>query len=384
MSDDWISADEAMSRLRIKPQTLYSYVSRGLIEAVADDADPRRSRYRASDVAELETRKARGRDRAAIAVEAINWGEPVLSSELTTISHGRLFYRGKDVETLARTASFEDVARLLWACGEARFPPSPAPGATGSARERMFAVLARRAARDAGLAGRTAEALYLEAAAVVDELADAASLGAGSGPIHQRFARGWGLDAAGGESIRMALVVLADHELDASTFAARVAASTGASLAACALAGLAALSGPRHGGMSPRVRAFAENAERLGPREAVLAHLSASGAAPPGFGHPFYPDGDPRARLLIGAGATLPLYQRLAETAYEISGYRPNADFALASMRESLGLPEDAPFLIFAVSRSVGWIAHALEQSRTRRIIRPRARYVGPQLEAEL
>ena len=303
MTDDWISADEAMSRLRIKPQTLYSYVSRGLIEAADDEADPRRSRYRASDVAELATRKARGRNRASIAVEAINWGEPVLSSELTTISHGRLFYRGKDVETLAKTASLEDVARLLWACGEARFPPSPAPGATGSARERMFAVLARRAARDAGLAGRAAEALYLEAAAVVDELADAASLGAGSGPIHQRFARGWGLDGAGGESIRMALAALADHELDASTFAARVAASTGASLAACALAGLAALSGPRHGGMSPRVRALAENAERLGPREAVLAHLSASGAAPPGFGHPFYPDGDPRARLLLGAGA---------------------------------------------------------------------------------
>lgn len=375
---EWLTAQEAMDRLRLKPQTLYAYVSRGRIEARDDPEDPRRRLYRRSDVAQLEQRKARGRRSAAIAEEAISFGEPVLASSITTITQGRLWYRGRDAAELARTARLEDVARLLWACGDARFPTLATPIAPGSGLQRLFGTLAARAATDPPSAGRTPRALYFEAASVLDALVDAVAGGPGEGPIHLRLGHGWGCDAAGCELIRRALVLLADHELNASTFAVRVAASTGASLAASVLAGLAALSGPLHGGMTLRVAGFLAETGRIGIEPAVRARL-AQGAAPPGFGHPLYPDGDPRGAALLSA---FELPDRLAETrrsTQALCGQLPNIDFALAALADRLSLPEDAPLQIFAAARCTGWIAHALEQIETGRLIRPRARYTGPE-----
>jgi citrate synthase len=159
-----------------------------------------------------------------------------------------------------------------------------------------------------------------------------------------------------------------------------VAASTGASLAASALAGLATLSGPRHGGASEAVRAFALEAERLGAREAIAARLAHERAAP-GFGHPLYPDGDPRAAALLARFEPPAALVRLERAVAVLAGQRPNVDFALFAGCEALGLPPDAPFALFAVARCAGWIAHAIEQGRSDALIRPRARYVGPEPE---
>lgn len=374
---DWLTAQEAMTRLRLKPQTLYAYVSRGRIEARADAADPRRKLYRAADVARLEYRKTRGRRVASIAEDAIAWGEPVLASSITTIAQGRLWYRGQDAEVLAQTARLEDIARLLWACGEARFPTQVNLIAAGTGQQRMFAMMAARAAADPVIAGRTPQALYFEAASVLDALVDAVAGGPGEGPIHARIGRAWRCDEAGAELIRMALVLLADHELNASTFAVRVTASTRASLAACVLAGLAALSGPLHGGMSRRVRAFLDETRRDGTARAVRARLE-TGAPVPGFGHPLYPDGDPRARCLLAALELPAEFDEVRQTTQAITGEIPNIDFALVALASILRLDDDAPFQIFAAARCSGWIAHALEQFQTGRLIRPRARYTGP------
>ena len=174
--------------------------------------------------------------------------------------------------------------------------------------------------------------------------------------------------------VRRALVVLADHELNASTFAARVAASTGASIAACLLAGLATLSGPRHGGAADAVAALVDDAARRGP-SAALADARTRDALP-GFGHPLYPAGDPRAAALL---AHAPLDDALAELrdAAAALGERPNVDFALLALVRAHGLPADAPLRLFALGRSVGWAAHAMEQAATGQLIRPRARYEG-------
>lgn len=186
---DWLNAAEAMTRLKLKPQTLYAYVSRGLIETREEPSDSRRRLYRAQDVARLEQRKTRGRRHAAIAEDAISWGEPVLASGITTIARGKLWYRGQDAEQLAETARLEDVARLLWDCGSQRFPTLTTPMPEGAPLERMFTAIAARAASDAAMAGRTKKALYLETAAVLDTLVDAIAGGPGEGPIHQRLAR---------------------------------------------------------------------------------------------------------------------------------------------------------------------------------------------------
>jgi citrate synthase len=373
---DWLTAEEALQRLGLKPQTLYAYVSRGLIEARSEAMDSRRRLYRADDVARLQQRKQRGRRPQAIAEDAIAWGEPVLASAITTILRGKLWYRGQDAQRLAETAKLEDIARLLWDCGTQRFPPVATVVPAGPPLQRIFAVIAARAAGDAAMAGRTRKALYLEAASVLDALVDAIAGAPGEGPIHIRLARAWGSGGAGAELIRKALVLLADHELNASTFAVRVTASTRASLAACVMAGLAALSGPLHGGMAKRVLAFMREAESQGIEQAVAARLG-SGSPLPGFGHPLYPDGDPRAAPLLAAFEMPPAYAAARETIVALTGQEPNIDFALTAMAAALGLDDDVPFQLFAAARCTGWIAHALEQNETGRLIRPRARYVG-------
>ena len=374
---DWLTAQEVMDRLGLKPQTLYAYVSRGLIEAREGEGDARRSLYRASDVGLLEYRKLRGRRRAMVAEDAIAWGEPVLASEITTIAHGKLWYRGQDAEGLCQTAKLEDVARLLWNCGSARFPTQHWSIPTGEVKSLLFAALGHRAAHDAPMQGRSAEDLYLEAASLLDLVADVVAGGSGVGPIHSRLGRAWNCRRAGSELIRKALVLLADNELNASTFAARVTASTGASLAASVLAGLAALSGPRHGGMAGQVEGFLEETKDSTAIDAINGYL-ADGSPIPGFNHPLYPDGDPRARCLLD-GIKLPNdFAELAAAANGMPGLKPNIDFALAAMTRHLDLPPDTPFLIFAIARTTGWIAHALEQHKTGRLIRPRARYTGP------
>ena len=376
---DWLSAAEVLDRLGVRPQTLYAYVSRGRVRAQPDPADPRRSRYRASDVAALQTRKSRGRKASEVAAAAIAWGEPVLPSAITTVAEGRLFYRGRDAAVLAETETLESAARLLRGGGGDPSPRwgRPDPPAGPDMRSRLFAALALRCASDQGALGRAAAALDDEAASLLDVVTDAVCGAIGEGPIHLRIGLAWGCDRKGLDLIRRVLVLLADHELNPSTFAARVAASTGASLSAATLAGLATLSGPLHGGMVARVRRLAAAAETEGPRQVVAARL-AHWTPPPGFGHPLYPDGDPRARALLKSLAIPAPLLALRSAVEDATGARENVDFALAALAEALALPEDAPFVLFAVARTAGWLAHAREQARDGAPIRPRARYIGP------
>ena len=378
---DWLSADEVCERLGVKPQTLYAYVSRGRLRAEPFPGAPQRSRYHAGDVLALAGRKARGRKAGDVAAGAIAWGEPVLDSAITTVAGGRLYYRGRDAVRLAQSETLEAVARLLrGGHGAALRRHAREPPPTGATmRARAFAVLAARAGSDPAARGRAPLALAVEAASLLDALTDAVCGAATGGAVHERLARAWGCRDS--DVVRRALVLLADHELNASTFAARVAASTGASLAACALAGLAALSGPLHGGAGARVEALAAESARIGPRDAIAARL-AQGAAMPGFGHPLYPDGDPRAAALLAAFVPTPPFEALRVAVEGATGERANVDFALGAMAASLALPTDAPFGLFAVARCAGWIAHSLEQLNTGVLIRPRARYVGAEPEA--
>jgi citrate synthase len=182
-----------------------------------------------------------------------------------------------------------------------------------------------------------------------------------------------------------ALVVSADHELNASAFAVRVAASAGADLYACVCAGLAALSGPRHGGSCDRVEALVAEAGREARAAAVVRGRMRRGEAIAGFGHPLYPGGDPRAEVLLETARDLaPRAPALATVAALIDAMRdagrepPTIDVGLVAIAAVLDLPPGSAAGLFAVGRSAGWIAHALEQREAGFLLRPRARYTGP------
>ena len=376
MTESWIDGAAAAARLGVKPQTLYAYVSRGRIEARVDPEDSRKSLYRTQDLDRLAGRK--GRKAAEIAQGAIDWGEPILPSAITTVSDGRLWYRGADAAVLADTDTLEQTALRLWGGGDVEAferPAAPRVRMRGPALARALAAMAARAGDAPPALGRSADSLRREGAGLIVDLASALGDGAADGPVHLGLARAWGLQGGDADLLRRALVLLADHELNASTFAARVAASTGASLSAAVLAGLATLSGPRHGGAGARVAALVAEAKRDGAEGAVRAWI-ARGDEPPGFGHPFYPDGDPRARALLDHFRPPPELLALRQAAEALTGRRANIDFALAALSGRLALPADAPFALFALGRSAGWIAHALEQLQSGVLIRPRARYV--------
>ena len=384
----WMTAAEALDVLNVRPQTLYANVSRGKIRAKPDDADPRRSLYHRDDVLRM-ARRANGRRKVDIvSSETMQYGDPVLPSAISTALDGRLLYRGHDATTLADSASLEDIAALLWEC-----PPDEvaviwqtgaskdAPIAEGSsALAAGLLALARRSATDAPSMARPAAALRAQAASVLVTLTSAMagnrSADSGRTTISQRLARAWHAEAHE-DLIRRALVLMADNELNASTFATRVAISTGASLAAGVLAGFTTLTGPLHGGAAQQFAELIAQAQASDASQAVGNWL-ASGRPLPAFGHPLYRDGDPRAKALLKYLPKVQLHESLAVAAEQQAGELPNADYALSLLTAACGLPKDAPFILFAVGRCAGWLAHALEQVQANRLIRPRARYTGP------
>lgn len=379
----WLPAAAALELMQVRPQTLYASVSRGRIRAKPDAADPRRSLYHRDDVQRIAARMRGRRSSETVASEAIQWGEPVLPSSVSTVAEGRLWYRGQDACLLAEHAALEDVAGLLWESAPPRFactdslPVNSTKQATPL--QAGLLALAALAAVDPPSRGRSRAVLQAEAARAIGTLADALLGPAASTalPLHTRLAAAWRRPKAA-DALRRALVLMADHELNASTFAARVTASTGASMAACLLTGLSTLTGPLHGGAAATVQALVRSAAASGSEAAVrewLAHDRPLAA----FGHPLYPQGDARCAALLAGIELAPVFADLRAAGERLLGEAVNIDFALAAMAAVYKLPADAPFMLFALARTVGWTAHVLEQQASAQLIRPRARYTGPE-----
>ncbi len=397
MAVDWLSSGEAARRLGVSAATLYAYVSRGLLRSEAIDGR-RERRYRTDDVTRLKRRRDVGRKAESIATHALDFGTPVLESALTLIEDNRLYYRGSDAAGLARTASLEDVARLLWNCDATPFAASNLTPMTTALRrawlaaatlspvDRCLILLPAAAALDhpswvedrAPMLETGVRVLRLLTAAVTAQPPSAL-------PIHDQHAAAWKVAPDRAHIQRAALVLMADHEFNASAFAARVVASTGANLYGATLAGLAALNGPRHGGLTRRVSALLEELRDTSDLDGDLARLLRARIYIPGFGHQLYPDGDIRAATLfdllceaVPDSPELAFTMHLAKTVERLIGRKPNIDFSTVTVERVLGLPRDSALALFLLGRTVGWIAHALEQAAHGALIRPRARYTGP------
>lgn len=398
MRTDYLSAQDAAARLGVSLATLYAYVSRGRVDS-RPGPDGRTREYSAGDIEQLIERRQAGRGAAQGAAHSLAWGLPVMETRISLIrAHGH-YYRGESAIALAKDgATLEETARLLWDCGDHD------PFVTELPDHWPVAVALLLQQTDVPPLERTASALPLlaldaahahstdpihrrhDAALLLRETAALlCAAQPGAQPIHRVMVTNWRKDEAGlSELVRCALVLCADHELNASSFATRVAASTGASLHAAACAGLATLSGPHHGGAAARAHAFIQDMLReRKPIDRVRERLR-RGEALPGFGHPLYPEGDPRAAVLLDAlHATRPRpvklssIERLVETVQAQCGRRPNLDLALAAIATTYELSADVALAIFAAGRMAGWLAHALEQQESGSLIRPRANYVG-------
>ena len=370
--------NEACRLLGVQSQTIYAYASRGKLEAMTDPGDSRKSLYRLDDVNALAKRKKAGRKYETLAANTLFGSEPSIPTAISTFIRGRLYYRGQDAVALSNSASLEEVASLLWGIdGYVDFGCQDVLTALNPSRANAFSLLGNLAASGHSTHGRLKSVLHEEAQNLIGRVANA--FGAQHNlqrPLHFRFARGWKQTRAVAELLRAAMVLLADHELTSSAFAARIAASTGASLPSSLLAGLTTLSGPLHGDASGRVQSLFAEVARLGEDRAVDHYLS-SALSIAGFGHHLYPDGDPRADTLLGLFEPTKEISRFIQKVTNLTGMKPNIDIALAALVVRYRLPTDAAFGLFATARSVGLIAHCMEQLDVGQVIRPRGRYVG-------
>jgi citrate synthase len=393
--------------LDVKRQTLYAYVSRGWLRSRGVSGSRRRE-YHVDDLRRLAARSDARAGHTAVAAGALRWGEPVLDSSITHIRPDGPAYRDHLATALAEgDAGFEAVAELLWtrrdpSQGPVAWPSAPFPlpvrrlaallGEAARPLDALATVLPLLAVRDPDRHLATPEATTSRARTLLRTCAVAIALpvapqriaDASEAPTIARamlVAFGVRPTARATRALETALILLADHELNASAFAARVAASASADVYACISAALATLSGPAHGGMTERVAALVDEVGRPERAAAVLRERLRRGDPIPGFGHRLYDGGDPRTPPLLAAARALAprrvaAMSALVDAMALAGGEGPTVDLGLVALAAALRLPPGAPVAIFAIGRMAGWIAHAIEQRDAGYLLRPRARYV--------
>jgi citrate synthase len=374
--DELLTTAEVARRLSVKPETVYAYASRGLLHSIRDH----RRRGSLFDAAEVDRLAERGRDGRppSGAIERIR-------TELTLLEDDELYYRGHRVTDLARSHPIEPVARLLWT-GEPADGPFTAPaelvGAANAAlaalpadvrlTDRIRVAVAAIGAVDPLRYDLTPTAVVRRAESLLAALVGALGDGPGTGPLAARLWPALGRRPAGPDDVALLdtlLVVLADHDLAVSTVAARVAASARAHPYAVVSAGLGAMDGPYHGTASNLAYRFLGDA--LADPVRALSERLRGGDPVPGFGHRVYRHRDPRADLVLallhGRDAAAPVLAAVDAVGAGLAGRAdgfPNVDLALAAVMHALDLRPDAGEAVFALARTVGWIAHALEEYR--------------------
>ena len=396
-----LTAKQVATRLGVQLKTVYAYVSRGVLDRTLAE-DGKTSLF---DAAAVDRLAQRGRPRS----ESRQLGsvDVSLATTITCIEADRLSFRGHDVRSLV-THSFEAVAELLWTGSLPEHVEWPEASnkrmralsfglpKNSPAIERLAAVTAALACTYPLRVDLRPTAVTQHARSLLVTLVDclplmAAEPGASKRRSPRMAARLWprvsNLPATSArvDCLDTALVLLADHELATSTFAARVAASTRADPFAVVLAGMGAVSGPLHGKAALAVHELLIAARSTEQPERVVANAISRAGFVPGYGHPVYEGIDPRAECLSARLAPLvkradqAIVDRVCAAATATSALQPNIDFALGYLAFALDMPLGASEAVFAIARIAGWIAHALEEYGERPLrFRARALYIGP------
>lgn len=409
-----LTSQEAAEMLRIKPQTLYAYVSRGLIRRVHSDSQ-RGFLYLREDAERLASR---GRSRAESGPPknaAPHWSQPVVQTSITEITPKGPSYRGHPAIELARNGErFENVAEMIWTgvlSDEALIwepvhptwlheallhPPKPGSAALLADLQRHFSLLlAALAAGDTGVDDirdgttiRCSRQVLRTLVGCLGHLLPAnrfvvAQAGESiAGQMARILADG---KEASAEAINSALVLLADHQLTPQTVAVRLAASSGASLFHCLNCALSVHSSSRTRRACDRIEDLLldcdDDSEKFSRQLERLRHLAGTA---PGFDHPLYPGGDPRALPLIEMAERLLASghgsHRLADHVAQVqarSGIRPAVETGLVLLCHAMEMPRRSASALLTIARFAGWIGHVIEQRTAGLMLRPRNRYRG-------
>ncbi|MDD2851147.1 MAG: citrate synthase family protein [Desulfuromonadaceae bacterium] len=382
------SAKEASERLGVSRNTLYAYVSRGLIRSEPVSPAAKSSRYHVLDVERMATRSELHKAPAKALQGSIDWGAPILESEITLIGDETFYYRGHSVPQLAAEATFEKVATLLW--DSPLTVPNPQMCTWGETFiehnktdppvDLFLRLLALLNKQDVAAFRFTPEATISAGTMMINCFLRIVT---GTWPtqgIASHLATAWRVESAYATLLDSALILVADHELNISSFTARCAASAGCSPYAAVAAATHAFFGRRHGGNTERIRGLLDEANGRGSLYEVIGSRVKRGDPVPGFGHRLY-NADPRSRFLL---PRLPdrngfISQALEASSTLLGGAYPTVDFALVVMEKELALPEQSGTHLFYLGRLAGLVAHIMEQYAQNQPIRPRARYVGVQ-----
>lgn len=404
----FLTGSEAARFLGVKPSTLYAYVSRGLIESVPSHNARERS-YRLSDLIQLR-QSVRG-FKSGKDSEETSWTGPVIKSAITEICASGHCYRGHSALELALTQTpFEQVAELLWETDRSDWqalwksvkPPvlpdrlsgAAAPDADGLELLKLLLVFAemsdtvcRKLLPDESFFDTPRRLVATMACSLGLAAHRTGYVSTSQFPIAKTLLNALSGDSRSREQallINSALVLCADHELNASALAARIAASCDASLYSCLLSALGTFSGTMHGAASRRAEDIVASSHRFKNVKSWLKDYLRHSESVPGFGTHLYAKGDPRAKLMLEAARHVSSSSKdlkrlldMVDCVREELGLEPNLDMGLAAIAYALALPPGSGTTIFAVSRTVGWIAHAIEQRMYGGSIRPRARYIG-------
>ncbi|MGE0799964.1 MAG: citrate/2-methylcitrate synthase [Lautropia sp.] len=411
-----------MQLLNVRRQTLYAYVSRGWIRSIPQDGQKARL-YLRDDLTRVSARSAARAGHGAVAASAMNLGEPILPTSITEITPQGPRYRGKLAADLVREGvSFEGVAELLWtgsSAMQARWPVAqpdaqlsrllqmlPATQVRDNILETCSLVILMQGMRRGSVAERLQQGRTLPAAREIMHtvVGCCGFLGPAQAflPMHGGDSIVTGLIKALGirdstenrEGLRAILILMADHELPPGTLGARVVASAGGSLHSCLASALCATSGIEVGRMYEQVESFLR---RPLSRTILLNRalkLHAQHARVPGFDHPVYPKGDPRAAQLLAIAHARKERSREMRAVFRFlqdveasTGLLPRQELAVVVLTRAMDLPPQVPAALFALGRISGWVAHVREQRSAGIMLRPRARFVdapaaGPIAEA--
>jgi citrate synthase len=393
-----LSAAEAAARLGVKPESLYAYVSRGLLSR---ERDATGSWF---DPLEVEAFAGRRRRSPAPPAGGAAAGTPlmVLDTRLAHVEDDALHYRERSAARLAREQSFEDVVCWLWGTRTLRPPDADdvqvarrtiaALGDVSRPLDRLAAAVTALAVTDPLRDDPAPEQLARIGARLVTGLPAALLAEGAPGAVAPTLWRALGGrdDVDGIRLLDAALILVIDHDLALSTLAGRVAASARASGYAVVTAALGAFDAPLHGTASRSAfRLLRAVQDGEAPAPAIARAVRDGGRGIPGFGQSLYVEADMRARLMLEllreaprSADVMAAVDAVTEEVARRTGTRPNLDLALAALTLWAGMTEDAGAVVFAVGRIAGWISHALDEYDERPMrLRPRGRYVGPPAE---